>query len=155
MMIVRIARVGAAVAVVAVLSAPAAANAPAGRYTTSGGTVYDTKTKLTWQQTVPTTTYTWANAQTYCAGAAVSSALGGTGWRLPTIKELQSLVDDSQAAAPTIDSQFFPGTPPSVFWSLTPLAGSPSSAWVVNFSINDGAYAVDVLSSTVNARCVR
>ena len=63
------------------------ANAPAGRYTTSSGTVYDTKTKLTWQQAVAPGTYAWAGAKAYCAGLN----LGGTGWRLPTIKELQTI----------------------------------------------------------------
>jgi hypothetical protein len=60
------------------------ANAPAGRYTIAEGTVYDTKTMLTWQQTIPTRQYYWADAKTYCGSATVSSALGGSGWRLPT-----------------------------------------------------------------------
>ena len=60
------------------------------RYTTAGGTVYDTKTKLTWQQAISSSTYTWADAQTYCAG--VSMSLGGTGWRLPTLVELKTIV---------------------------------------------------------------
>jgi hypothetical protein len=154
MTIARIARIGAAVATAALLSTSAAANAPAGRYMASGGTVYDVKTKLTWQQTVSTTKgYTWADAKTYCSSAAVSSALGGTGWRLPTVKELQSLVDDSQTTGPTIDSQFFSGTPSNVFWSSTPSASASSSAWSVYFS-NGVTNAIGV-GSTYAVRCVR
>ncbi len=77
--------------------------APAGRYVvtaggTVNGTVQDTKTGLIWQQTVPSGTYTWADATAYCGSTVVSTRLGGTGWRLPTLEELQTIVDHTQAA---------------------------------------------------------
>jgi hypothetical protein len=137
-----------ALATVAFATRSADANAPAGRYTTSGGTVYDTKTKLTWQQAVAPGTYTWAGAKTYCAGLN----LVGTGWRLPTIKELQTIVDDSQAN-PAIDQTAFPSTPADWFWSSSPLAGSSSVAWGVYFNSGDTDYG-DV-SYTNYVRCVR
>jgi formylglycine-generating enzyme required for sulfatase activity len=144
-----VARFLAAVAVIVVaLTASADANAPAGRYTTSGGTVYDTKTKLTWQQAVPAGTYTWAGAQAYCAGLS----LNGTGWRLPTCKELQTIVDDSQTN-PSIDTTAFPSTPASWFWSSSPLAGSSSYAWSVLF--NYGGTGNGIVSSAGDVRCVR
>jgi hypothetical protein len=118
---------------------------------TSNGTVYDTKTKLTWQQAISSIPYTWADARTYCAG--VESSLGGTGWRLPTLKELQSLVDYSQTTSPAIDSTAFPGTPSRDFWSASPLAGSSSDAWYVNF---DYGYSNNYdVSNTSLVRCVR
>ena len=131
-----------AVAIIAVTSPTSAdANAPAGRYVvtaggTGHGTVQDTKTGLIWQQTVTSTSaaYNWAGAKTYCASTAVSTSLGGTGWRLPTLKELQTIVDYTQATAPIIDSTAFPSTPASGFWSSSPLAGSSSNAWFVHFS---------------------
>ena len=63
-----------------------AADAPMGRYTLTNdkmltGTVYDNKTKLTWQQAVPSTTYNWSAAMSYCTGNV--GALPGSGWRLP------------------------------------------------------------------------
>jgi Protein of unknown function (DUF1566) len=132
------------------LTKTADANAPAGRYTISAGTVYDTKTKLTWQQSVPTTTYVWADAKAYCSSAAVGAALGGTGWRLPTIKELQSLIDYTQSSA--IDQTAFPGTPAGgLFWSSTPSADTPTSAWAI---VNGKAFAYD-MATTAYARCVR
>ena len=141
-----------AVAMIAViLPTPADANAPAGRYTTSGGTVYDTKTKLTWQQTISSNSYAWADAKTYCAG--VGSSLGGTGWRLPTLKELQSLVDYSQTISPRIDSTAFPGAPSLWAWSASPLAGSSSGAWDVYFG--NGQTGFCGVSGTFNVRCVR
>jgi hypothetical protein len=116
--------------------------------TTSGGTVYDTKTKLTWQQAVPSGTYIWAGAKTYCAGLN----LGGTGWRLPTVKELQTIVDDSQTD-PAIDTKAFPSTPTDYFWSSSPAAGSPSDAWFVHFFA--GMTSSFDVPDACRVRCVR
>jgi formylglycine-generating enzyme required for sulfatase activity len=125
---------GALVAIAVALATSANASAPTGRYVvtnggTASGTVYDTKTELTWQQAIPSTTYTWADAKTYCAG--VGASLGGTGWRLPTCKELQTIVDDSRTN-PAIDPNAFPSTPSAWFWSSSPVAGSSSGAWLVS-----------------------
>jgi Protein of unknown function (DUF1566) len=143
------------VAVIAVtLPTPAHANAPAGRYVvtnsgTANGTVYDTKTKLTWQQTIASGTYDWAGAKTYCAGLS----LNGIGWRLPTCKELQTIVDDSRTN-PSIDATAFPSTPADWFWSSSPLAGSSSYAWSVYFSAGHTFYD-DVSYNNFLVRCVR
>jgi hypothetical protein len=150
-------RIGAVIAIIAItLPTSADANAPAGQYVVAAGgnvngTVYDTKTKLTWQQTALSTKYTWASAKTYCAG--VGTSLGGTGWRLPTIKELMTIVDYSQATGPMIDPNAFPGTPSAIFWSSSPSIESSTHAVVVNFS---NGYIVEYVFSTLLAvRCVR
>lgn len=133
------------------------ADAPAGHYVvtagsgTGNGTVYDSKSKLTWQQTVSSTTYTWAEAKTYCAG--VGASLGGTGWRVPTIKELLSIVDFSQTVPPPIDPNAFPSTPLEWFWSSSPAAGPPPFAWVVDFFI--GYADNDDITDANLVRCVR
>jgi hypothetical protein len=125
------------------------ANAPAGRYTISNGSVFDTKTKLTWQQVVPAETLkTAADAQTYCAG--LGATLGGTGWRLPTLKELYTLIDYSQATAPHIDPTAFPNTPTDWFWSLSK---SPKQ---LIFSFDSGViYLGDIGPGPWETRCVR
>jgi hypothetical protein len=120
------------------------------RYVATGGTVHDTRTQLTWQRTVSSTAYIWADAKTYCAGLGTS--LGGTGWRLPTLDELKTIVDDSQVN-PSIDSTVFPSTPPNRFWSSSPLAGSSSRAWVVVFNI--GLASNNDVSYQNSVRCVR
>jgi hypothetical protein len=123
------------------------ANAPAGHYVVNGGgTVLDTKTKLTWQQTPSSSTLNSANANTYCTDA-------GTGWRLPTVKELQTLVDDSVASpGPTIDAGFFPGTPAGLFWSSTSTFGS----WLVDFSTGNSSGYENIDSGfRQNVRCVK
>jgi hypothetical protein len=135
-------------AVRCVRSASPAASAPAERYVMASGTVYDTRTKLTWQQTVPSETHTWADAKTHCAG--VGASLGGTGWRLPTIKELQTIVDDSRTN-PSIDPTAFPSTPATYFWSSTPRASS--EALIVSFDF--GYTSHHDVSKTNQVRCVR
>src|ERR1019366_7795804 len=131
---------------------------PAGHYVvtagsgTGNGTVYDTKSKLTWQQTVSSATYSWAAAQAYCAG--VGTSLAGTGWRLPTSKELYSIVDLSQPqTGPTIDPTAFPSTPPAAFWSSPPYAGASSFALVVKFTYGHTTFSDVSVASYV--RCVR
>ena len=128
----------------------AGASAPAGRYTVSSGTVFDTKTGRTWQQASSATYYTWANAGPYCA----SLNLNGTGWRLPSVKELQTLVDDTVPQfGPTIDLTIFPNTPGARFWASTLRASDSSYAWEVDFTYG----TVDVLSVAYSdyVRCVR
>jgi len=143
---------GAAALSLLLAAAPAHAAAPAGRYTAAGGVVKDSKTGLYWQQVAAPTTYSFASAMTYCSGNA--AALSGTGWRLPAIKELQTLVDYS-VNAPTIDVGWFPSTPSGYFWSSTlepPVA--PYNAWGVNFA-SGTTNGLDLASFMANVRCVR
>lgn len=59
-------------------------------------------------------------------------------WRIPTRKELMSLVDSGiSSPGPVIDTRFFPNTSSSRFWSSSPRADSSARfVWGVNF--NDG-----------------
>ena len=132
------------------LTATADASAPTGRYTVASGTVYDTKTKLTWQQSVPSTAYAWADANIYCA--AIGATLGASGWRLPTFRELITIVDFSQSTMPTIDTTAFPGTPAVNFWTLTPAPGSSTTAMHVSFG--NGSVNTNALSDLNAVRCV-
>ena len=126
------------------------ADAPSGRYDTSvSGVVLDTKTRLMWQQTLQTGMNRQA-AQSYCAG------LSGGGWRLPTVHELMTLVDDTSANQIKIDQTFFPGVTmaSAIAWSSTPVSGDPTSVWAVSF------YFAKIIEAGVNAttprtRCVR
>ncbi len=131
---------------------PSDASAPAGRYTISNGTVYDTKTKLTWQQTISTTPYTWSDAQSYCTPLN----LDGTAWRVPSLKELMTLVDFSVppgSGTATVDATAFPNTPADGFWSSTPVAENSSVAWIVDFSYGRMDYRA--VGANNDVRCVR
>jgi hypothetical protein len=123
---------------------------PMGRYTVANGTVYDTRTRLSWQQAVSSATHTWADAKSYCA----SLNLNGAGaWRLPTAKELMTIVDVTKPTAPPIDCAAFPGATATRFWSSTPFVGLTSVAWGVYFYL-PYTTTFDV-SSPNSVRCVR
>jgi hypothetical protein len=129
--------------VVALSVSHAQASAPSGRYTVKAGTVLDTKTGLTWQQTASNLTYAQSTASQFaCTG----------GWRVPTIKELQSLVDYAQPGTPKIDTAYFPGTQSNYYWSSTPRAGT-SEGWYVDFDNGSAFTQVNSLGGYV--RCVR
>lgn len=138
----------------AAVAGPGHAAAPAGHYmlSESGKTVYDTRSKLTWMRGVSLAT--WAEAKTTCAGAG--SSLGGTGWRLPTYKELLTLLDLSRTGTTGDDYKYDPVFPSSGIggtWSATLDARSPERAWSVNFFYGDNGTAPITQQSAV--RCVR
>jgi hypothetical protein len=125
----------------------------ASRYTVNPATVpvsvADNRTGLVWQQAISASTHTFASAKTACT-------MLGSGWRLPTKKELLTLVDPTVplgTAVPAIDPIAFPNTPPEAFlWSSSPLAGSADSAWGVQVT---GIAVNRPDTSLYNVRCVR
>lgn len=117
-------------------------------YTDKGdGTVQDNVTGLLWQQTVSTPTYSSADATTYCAGLA----LAGSGWRVPTRIELESITDHTRTS-PAINVTAFPGTPAAFFLTLTPWAEKTPPVWGTNFY--EGLSSNNV-TPPARLRCVR
>jgi hypothetical protein len=128
------------------------AGAPPARYTNAGATVYDAGTRLTWQEFPAPTPLTWADATAYCASSVVAN-LGGTGWRLPTKKELLTLVDFSVGdPGPTVDTTAFTAGADH-FWSASPQAGMSSMTWYVDFRL--GFPSADLMTNMADVRCVR
>lgn len=119
--------------------------APDSRYQVlgNGSEVLDKQTNLIWQRCSigqtwnsttcegSSTTHTWANALKLIHDKVANKELG-TGYRLPNIKELQSLVEEA-CYSPSINSTFFPNTPNDNFWSSSPHAYYDYYAWYVNF----------------------
>jgi hypothetical protein len=110
-----------------------------GSYTNNGdGTVTDSSTNLMWQQSTPDISMTWKEALNYCKTLNLGNH---TDWRLPTIKELHSLVDYSQYDS-AIDTTYFPDTTSDFYWSATTDSGSSDYTWGVDFydgyDYNDG-----------------
>lgn len=78
---------------------------PPGRLVANGdGTVTDTVTKLVWQQTTNVGAALSTQAST-CASLSLGNLTSG--WRLPTIKELVSIVDYESPTSPLIDTAIF------------------------------------------------
>ena len=96
------------------------------------GTITDTSTRLRWQKGTAPGTYTWEQALSYAENLTLA---GHNDWRLPTVKELASIVD-LERTNPSIDTVYFPDTISSYYWSSTTYALSTDNAWPVPF--NDG-----------------
>ena len=79
-------------------------------------TVKDSESTLLWQRDVSNNGYTWAQAYDYCDKLSIGALKSG--WKLPTLKELSSLV--VEAKKPFffyIDETAFPNTLSEFFWS--------------------------------------
>ncbi|MCW5199319.1 DUF1566 domain-containing protein [Desulfobulbus sp. F1] len=136
----------------------------------SDGTVTDSTTKLMWKKcleglsgstcgTGVASTFTWQDALKQ--PGLVGNFAGQTGWRLPNIKELQSIVDETKSS-PAINSTVFPNVPAaSQVWSSSPYAAGVVSggttywkSWIVQFA--SGAVTTPLSrESTLNVRLVR
>lgn len=113
-------------------SSPAVA--PPDQYTVvSPGEVMDRYTGLVWQQGYSPATMAWAEAEGYCA----TLDLNGHAWRLPSIRELATLVDEAQVA-PSINRTMFPDTQYGSrsndwYWGSHAAVGNAAAAWALNF----------------------
>lgn len=140
-----------AIFITALLVLCSASPVPAASFTDNGnGTITDNKTGLMWQKQDDAATKTWEQALSYCEGLSLD---GYTNWRLPNVKELSSIVDDTRYG-PAINTVYFPNTQSSYYWSSTSDAYStPTFAWRVNFNTGDvdGYYKTDLYY----VRCLR
>lgn len=149
-----------AVAVVAVVSM-ARADAPPGQYGLFGSTdqtITDNKTLLVWQRYAPGGMVSFQNAATYCQGLPPDA---GHTWRVPSYKELLTLVDENPhveyengALVPhAIDPNAFPQTDVQVpYWTSSLYPGNQGSAYYVDFE--DGQTGSNSLSTAYHVRCV-
>lgn len=91
------------------------------------GTVTDNATGLRWQQGEPEKK-SWGAALSHCRTLTLGET---TNWRLPTIKELESLTTGYN---PAISTTFFPNAVSANYWSSTTYSSTyPNSAWVIDF----------------------
>ncbi len=123
-------------------------------------TVTDLATGLMWQQcslgqeataecTGSATTYNWQGAlQAADALNAQGGLAGHADWRLPNVKELRSLVDES-CIEPAINETRFPNTPPAQYWTSTPYAYCVNCSWLVSFERGTAEHLERVLLMAV------
>lgn len=76
---------------------------------------------------------------TVLINTSLTGLCGHKDWRMPHLKELESIVDRG-GIYPAIDGAYFPNTPASFFWAGTPYAASPADAWYVDFSTGQVLY---------------
>ena len=114
------------------------------------GIVTDSTNGLQWDDATPvqgTDDMKWTDAIDYCENLN----LDGTGWRLPNINELESLVDDSRVETAIVD--VFVHTNSDPYWSSTSVHTGESYAQTVNFY--SGTMKGFSKSTSHYVRCVR
>jgi hypothetical protein len=136
--------------------------AGSGHYALKDGVVYDPRTNLSWARC--SFGRQWAGVG--CDGepkrvtfdkARAAAEAAGDGWRLPTIRELASLIDRT-CGAPAIDKVAFPDIAPNdegkaSYWSSSPAPEIPGMIYVVDFS--DGDVDMHSTGLWLNLRLVR
>lgn len=144
-------RVSACLVVACVIGAAliARADAPPDRYmiNSSSGLVTDLRTGLIWQQVPNAMQYTWDAANTYCKGLSLG---GMTGFRIPSLKELMTLVDPARVR-PAIDPKAFPNTPLESFWT----SSNRYSVGTASVSFETGGTGYFTGTNRLRVRCVR
>ena len=122
---------------------------PDDRYTINNdGTVTDTLTNLIWLQcslgqdpsnncSGDAVTYTWQEALVAAEAYELNSL---TDWRLPNIKELESLVALDRYD-PAINSTVFPNTFSDKYWSSSPSLDVSTGAWRLGFTYGQQQYS--------------
>jgi hypothetical protein len=129
--------------------APAYTGDPDAHYEVGGASVADRATGLVWERVVPPRTFNFTGAAEYCAHLNLDRHLD---WRVPSLPELETLVDERKSN-PSIDSSAFPDTPPEQFWTSSLFGNKGGDAWHVGFDHGDAIYAQ--FKWTYRVRCVR
>jgi hypothetical protein len=153
-----------------------------GRFHDNGdGTVTDAKSGLVWEKKSKdgglhdvNAQYSWSVSGTangtlftsFLAGLNAGSGFAGhTDWRIPTISELETIVDYRVPDQPTVAAAFDSNcvdsctvitcscTEPNFYWSSTLVAVNPVSAWGANF--NGGVVNFVLKLASTHARAVR
>ena len=111
----------------------------------------DAKTGLEWQFESPGE-MTWHEAKAYAESLSLD---GKKDWRLPTLAELESLLDRRKARSDgrAVMREEVPFRDNRSYWSLTTFEADTKNAWIVMF---DGAYVLSYYkSNSYYVRCVR
>jgi hypothetical protein len=110
------------------------------QFTVEDAFVVDRATGLSWERTA-------AEPAPFEAARARCASLG---LRLPSVRELQSIVDEN-AHDPAVDIAMFPETPAASFWTQTLRGSDPWHVRFVDGQTSAEIYAEEPLAS----RCVR
>ena len=113
------------------------------------GTITDHFTNLVWQKSPYHDSLTWENALHY---ADTLTMLGDTDWRLPNIKELQS-INEETLINPSLNRTYFDVNSSSKYWSSTSLPNQITKAWYLDTQFGITTYYPKTLK--MNVFCVR
>jgi len=138
---------------------------PANHYTLEGDAgsveVADNYTGLVWQQGFSPAIMNWEDAPAYCASLTLN---GHTGFRVPTLTELSSTVNEAKVGG-AIDTTAFPGNPngckePKYWFWVAEASKVGGTAWGLSYCDGFTGYNVGTSGDwnyfpQANVRCVR
>ena len=120
------------------------------RYVSVGdSSVYDSLNNLVWQLSPMPNTLTWEDALIASENLYLD---GHSDWRLPNIKELRSLNDET-LVQPSINKTVFPNVTVNKYWSSTTLPNQTTKAWYWSNAFGITTYDVKTVANYV--LCVR
>ena len=112
--------------------------------------VLDENTKLEWQRTISGETYTFYQAVTYCANLEYA---GYDDWRLPTTKELASIMDQRTNAH--LNTDYFSTQVNKQFWTSKRYVSDTNKAWTIDFGSSTSNVIERATGDAFYAVCVR
>lgn len=112
------------------------------------GTISDENTTLMWEvkglsdgspdlsnPNDPDNTYSWSELPAFISLLNSSSYGGYSDWRLPTVKELETILDLSiSEPGPTTNTTLFPHCRAGSYWTFDLDIDNPAMAWALDFS---------------------
>jgi hypothetical protein len=113
------------------------------------GTISDNYTGLIWTKIQSTYLLSWEEALVYSKGLTTG---GKNDWRLPNVKELQSL-NNTKLSRPSFSKEFFTNLSTGNYWSSTTLQNATTRAWDIN--IDYGIVSYNDKTIKENVLCVR
>lgn len=123
------------------------------------GVVTDSKTNLQWQDAYKNNadkvkSGSFVQAKQYCSDLKLA---GNSDWRVPTKKELVSIVDKSRVAQdqPAIQKEFQSVLTEEAYLSSTEYETGSESVWVVDYYHGESSDVALFTSDGYHIRCVR
>lgn len=103
----------------------------------------DNTTGLVWSLQTQSAGWNTATGASYPNAGHNSASRCGytTGWRVPTRRELLSIVNHGLSTGPMVDATYLPNTQNSAYWTSNTYARGGDRAWVVGFDTFLGVYA--------------
>lgn len=111
-------------------------------------TVKDVRTNLVWQQSDDGIQRTWNEAQAYCDSLSLSGY--PSGWRLPKIEELQTIID-YKTYDPALSTEMFNGHSGG-YWSDTAFNYREGNNWAAHFDYGGAWWNLN--TTLFYSRCV-
>jgi hypothetical protein len=109
-----------------------------------GEVLFDSLTGLTWERTPDAQGAPWSQALARCEALTLAEA---TDWRLPSAKELLTLVRDDQQEVPDL------GSATGKFWTSSPTPFAPQNSRTIE--LPRGTLGSDSGTIPLDVRCVR